>query len=843
MKPQNWIFTILISLAAAQAPGALAQAGQSTADPGIWAKMTTTVKTTVKRWMDYWTGSETVPSPAAAEKSKAGTQSRASSSKPPVSTAPGESPSGGTQPSKSAAVPLTPRSAPPAASPENVELRKLPLFEPDKGGSGLQDVNAVHAQIKSKKPVKVVQPGRKGTSKLPRSKAGVPLTDWKNLKVTKRVPRLDIGIENEISREDFQLENLTWTVRKPSEMKRLAAPQEVRDKDIRALAGIKVPKALGPRGLQASLRTVGTPLTHEQVEAITYTIQDVPDYKALPYKPLSEEHLKMVAALILFEKGNHCHMIMGLFNQLAETPKTHIEATYHLGACADQLKMHQAAFDRLSKVVSSEDAEFGADALALLAKDLPLIYEDDFYKVMKRTKNPKKMITEKAFDDVAYRMAKGAYRSRDYKTSITYADVVSDKSSYFDDARFLSAMNSFALADKKTALKKLETLYESLESRKVQDSNILALTNVNLARMYFSQKIYDRAFDHYMKVPKDHPLWVQALIEQGWTQLALEDFAGAIGNMYSLHSPYFKAVYQPESFVVRTIGYLNICQYGDAYRTLSWLEKDYRDWFNRTTGYLTSKSQPLTIYGTVKSYIQGKSTDDVDGVPHQVWREMARRKDFLNMQTALNEKQDETKRYEGVNEAIKKEKAGIRTRATQAKKRFDKWKGLMLEARKNRSETKEIDRYRASLKLERDLTIGYRFQLAILEQSRQGYLAFQKNGQERLDKESDTLMAKAGEILLKRAQSIKDELSRLLENNEFLRYEVFAGSGENIRYQVAGGEVGTPNRVPAHIKPTKMMNWNFDGEFWEDEIGSYRSSLQNACPNAEKANDQASLGN
>src|SRR5690606_38382664 len=123
-----------------------------------------------------------------------------------------------------------------------------------------------------------------------------------------------------------------------------------------------------------------------------------------------------------------------------------------------------------------------------------------------------------------------------------------------------------------------------------------ALVAVNIARMYFSQKKYDKALDAYMQVPKDHPFWVQALIEQGWTQLALEDYAGAIGNMYSLHSPYFKTVYQPDSFVVRTIGYLNICQYGDAYKTLTWMEKDYRDWYSRTDNYLKNKGQPMTIY-------------------------------------------------------------------------------------------------------------------------------------------------------------------------------------------------------------------------------------------------------
>ncbi|HMN68299.1 MAG TPA: hypothetical protein PKC28_07145, partial [Bdellovibrionales bacterium] len=88
-------------------------------------------------------------------------------------------------------------------------------------------------------------------------------------------------------------------------------------------------------------------------------------------------------------------------------------------------------------------------------------------------------------------------------------------------------------------------------------------------------------------------------------------------------------------------------------KTLSWLEKDYRDWFTKTDGYLSTKHDPLEVYNTVKGYIKGKSTEAVAGVPYQVWREMARRKDFLNLQAALNDKQDETKRYEGVNEKIK----------------------------------------------------------------------------------------------------------------------------------------------------------------------------------------------
>lgn len=811
-----------------------------------WQQVTTTVKVTVERWLGYWKGTKTEEVPAATEQVKTpvqaapGTTTATNPAAPQTETA--------ATPTAETGTGTVTTSAPTGKAPEALkpipqmneavrQMREQALFENKAEGSSLKDVQGLRDSVKSAPLLKVAKPGRAGTSKLAKSKEGVPVTNWSQLKVTKKIPRLDIGTENLISSEDFKVSKLHWGLQKPSDFKRLPVPAPVSTAEVKKALSLKVARALGPRGLQANIRTVGKPITKEQVDKIKYTINDVPEFKALPYKPLSEEQMKMLAALILFDKGNHCHMIMGLFHQLASTEKTKIEATFHLGACAAQLKMHQSAFDNLSKVLASEDKDFAAEALSIVVKDLPMIYEKELYKVAKGMKNLKSFLKPETDDEVYYRLAKGAYRAGDFKASGAYAELVKPSSEFSDDAQFLSGMNSFALGDKPAALRKLENLWAKVEPRKGSggNSNIRALTAVNLARMYFAQKKFDKAFDHYQQVPKDHPLWVQALIEQGWTQLALEDFSGAIGNMYSLHSPYFKAVYQPESFVVRTIGYLNICQYGDAYKSLTWLEKDYREWYGKTSHYLERKNQPLEVYSTVRNYIRGKSTDDVEGVPFQVWREMAHRKDFLNVQSALNDKSDESRRYEGVNEKIKTEKASIRWHAEQAKKRFDQWRSQIAKAKVDKSLQKNVDQYNNSLKLERDLTVGYRYQLAILEQSRQGYLDFQKKSQGKLDVESGTLSGRAGDLLLTHAKNMQKEMSRVLENNEFLRYEVFSGSGENIRYQVAGGQVGGDNRVPASIKPTKMMNWSFDGEFWEDEIGSYRSSLQNSCPTNQMA--------
>lgn len=843
MKAQRFLLIVLLAVSVLGAHSAYAQKeGQSAGWMDKFSAMTQTVKVTVKKWWEGWTNAPPEAPPTEQQQANGTGSGKGGGAKPKPNPL---TPENGWTPVRTVPAPPAPKA--PETS-EQAQLRAQPLFATRAENSRLEDVKNARENVVKTPVLSVATPGVAGTSNLPKTKAGVPVSDFKQYRVSKSIPRLDIGTESLVSAKDFTYGTLNWNPNTGSDFQRLPTVPAIFSHELSVALRIKAEPAAGPKGMQANIKPVEKLITQETIDAIQYKLAVGEDSKPRPYKPFTEEELKMAASLILFAKGGSCHIIMGMFSQLAKAPKTKIEATYHLGACADSLEMHQSAYDSLSQVVVSGDKDYAVSALEMLAKGLPQIYEKNFYEMAKATPNFKALITDKTRDPVTYKMAKGAYRMGDFKTSMVYADQVSEKSPLYQQARILSAMNNFALGEKGRALQKLQGLWAVLKDSPTADSNIRALVAVNVARMYFSQKKYDKALDAYMQVPKDHPFWVQALIEQGWTQLALEDYAGAIGNMYSLHSPYFKTVYQPDSFVVRTIGYLNICQYGDAYKTLSWMEKDYRDWYSRTDGYLKNKGQPMAIYNTVKSYIKGKSTDSHEGVPYQVWREMARQKDFLNLQTALNDKLDEARRYEGINEKIKKEKAGIRVRSEQAKRRFDEYRNKIARLKVDKTLVRELPNWQSSMKLEKELIMGLRYQLMILEQGRQGYADFQSKAQTKLDSETVSLSFQAGKDLLSHAKSMKDQMGRVLDNNEFLRYEVFSGSGENIRYQVAGGEVSGPNRVPAHIKPTKMMNWAFDGEFWEDEIGSYRSSLQNNCPTAtgsrgRQEGPQANLGN
>ena len=377
----------------------------------------------------------------------------------------------------------------------------------------------------------------------------------------------------------------------------------------------------------------------------------------------------------------------------------------------------------------------------------------------------------------------------------------------------LSDYNSKKLS---TAVSRLHDLRDYLQTKAIEDTNLKTLININLARIYFQSKKYRKSLEYYALIDKNHPLWVQALIEQGWAQTLTGDYAGAIGNMYSLHSPYFSAVYMPESWVVRTIGYINICQYGDAYNSLTTLEKKYRDWQDRVQMFRRKKNQAKDYYFTVINYLKGNSKKDVNGLPYQVIRELARRRAFLNVQGSINGKVDETAQYDFIYQLINKDKAQLKSRITKASQRLAKTRMDIAKANKNKDLMKFLTEWKKQAAFEKQLMTKLNFQLAAYEVGRKSYQDLRRKSKKTLNREIYALREKAGKELVRTLAVLDKEIGGVLENNEFLRYEVFSGSGENIRFQVAGGVAG---RVKADVAPPKSLNWDFQGEYWQDEIG------------------------
>lgn len=752
------------------------------------------------------------------------------SQEPPSAVAP-------TQPTQAPVSPVSMVAAPKVSPSAAVST-------PNERSQFAQIIEHTRQQVAHKEPTKILKEGQRGTTVLPKSKSGVPVfaltskkfsTDKsgkkKSISVSvSHIPRLDIGVEKSVVKSDFIPTKEKVNLKLHSKLKKLSTPEFFSQKEITFWKNKKLPVIAKAKPPQNNGFQLGQIVTQNKINEVSLeTVQTKPLASLKPVVEITQDDLNMMVALIIYEKGNRCHLASGLFAELTDKRQYAEEANFYLGICAHEMGFHTEAVSRLLKVIESENLDFLKPAISSIVEDLPREHDSKVVSILKKIRNVE-AIDNFAKDSMYYIFAREAHDSGQYKEAQIYSEKVSEQSAHYMAARYMHGIALYALKKLKEAEESLLKLREWMNKKNKSDKNIEALVAVNLARIRFMQGRHQSALEEYARVPKDHPLWVQGLIEQGWTQLNTDDPEGAVGNMYSLHSPYFKSIFMPESWVVRTIGYINICQYGDAYKTLSRLEQLHGDWLKSVNHFISSNQNPNFYYDTVKKYIKGRSDQNVDGLPYQVIREIARQRGFLNAQNALNVKEDEINQYNFVYGIIKKDQSDLAVKLQRTRQRLAKTKSDLKKVQSNSALIKNVNEWNASRRNDEMLVLAYQFQTELFEASRKGYLKLKASSLFRIDKEKSRLRVVAGQELVSHLKDIRGRIGQIFEGNEFLRYEIFSGSGENIRFQVSNGVTDEAKRIPANVKPQKMLNWEFDGEYWEDEIGSYRSSLKNNCP-------------
>jgi hypothetical protein len=239
-----------------------------------------------------------------------------------------------------------------------------------------------------------------------------------------------------------------------------------------------------------------------------------------------------------------------------------------------------------------------------------------------------------------------------------------------------------------------------------------------------------------------------------------------------------------------------------------------------------------SYYQTVRNFMNApKKATEVDGLPLPVIREMARHRDFTNLQKALNRQIDERALYGKLDgEAVK----GLKHAQWLVNNSRKRIAGLRAQLAKI-NKTPALEGNRAPLLAQMDKEMDdlndYFFQVDLYNEAQAALPDYRKEVVGGADTRLASMRGQMERVLSNRLLQMKTDLARYVDNNELLRYEVFSGAGENIRYQVAGGATG--NRIPSSVIPkSKSLQWDFDGEYWEDEIGHYRSGLKNNCAGA-----------
>lgn len=779
------------------------------------AAQPTTVTGQVKQWVNsklstlksYWGGSS-APAPQAASARKPASTGTANGTDTATATLNGD---GQTVPST---------------------VSNQPVYVPS-STVGQKLSAPVASSMKQDDPMPVNVPGLK------RNEKGVQTYD---LATSPKIPRLRLDKEEKVAASRYGLDTRMQKVMDDRVIAAFPSPDVLTDKGFKTLAAFAKGKVEKAKNVKDVVFAPKGRVSREAFDRIAINLKSEKPLDLSKYKDLTAEEVRFLSGLLLYQQGNQCASAVGLFHKLSKSKGYESEADYYLAMCSRKLGLTTDFYERASRVLEAQDVHYSRKLLKEIQGDeLPYEFTDRFgLALFKISSNPKVMnsLDEKTLSNVAFILAQFGASTDRYKTALEWSRKVPQTHPKYLQSRFIEALALYQNGQKNKAMELQEQLINdlSVDSSKMEFQALVAL---NAARMYFQEMKFKNAHKAFLRVYKDHPLWLQSLTELGWSQLQSGDYEGAIGNMYSIQSPFFQNVYKPESYVIRTVGYLNLCQYGDAYKSLSVLERDYRPILQKFERYTSAKP---AYYNTVRNFIMApKGTKEVDGLPTPVVREMARHRDFTNLQKALNRQIDERALYakfEGeVDKSLKRAQSlvnGSRFRANELRKKIASIKrNPGLEG--NRLE------WTTALEKEIDDLNGYFFQVDLYKEAKAALPDYRKDVVGGADKRLAKMRGEIEHVLASRVLKMKTDLARILDNNELLRYEVFAGSGENIRFHVAGGEAA--KRIPASAIPkSKALQWDFDGEYWEDEIGHYRSTLKNNCPDNVQVNHAALEG-
>jgi len=564
----------------------------------------------------------------------------------------------------------------------------------------------------------------------------------------------------------------------------------------------------------------------------------VPTLTPLDVAPIAMDsytdgEFKVLESLVLLKSNDTTPIAAGLAQPLLKSDETRAAAHEILGIGLGNLKVRTASQEHFKNVLNTEKETPRAKRSLIYA--LSSLKPNDYSDAQYFSPFVQKLkLEDKDIKALPLAQARDFIQRKELESAWNVLSRIPENSESFYEGQYLKATvmyRSNNIEEAKTTLENLLQKLQSLQSNINKD--LKSLTASTLAQIYFQQGNYKSAFNTYRLIDQEHPLWLESLVETAWSQILLKDYEGAAGNMFSLHTNYFKGAYKPESYIVRTVGYLQLCQFGDALSVLKDFLRKYK--YAQTQIQAYKKKNP-NHFEVVRDFLKAGTPKNFAGLPRSLIIEIARDSKFIELQRKLNEIEDDINKMEQL--SAKVDEVDQKFMLDQ-KKYTQLLKDLETHIAQSNNPTKKEALLSEKSNFERHLR-KLSLLRRILQDSKQGLAAEVASFNPYWNKTKNSLKEHQNKALQASFQNLEADLNHWIDQSELLYYEVHNGAGEHLRYQMAtnstGAGSGKDSRAPASDKvkaiqkEDKDQQWAFDGEIWEDEVGHYRSSLKNVCP-------------
>ena len=196
---------------------------------------------------------------------------------------------------------------------------------------------------------------------------------------------------------------------------------------------------------------------------------------------------------------------------------------------------------------------------------------------------------------------------------------VAPESTFYPRAKYLEGLLQYIVGDDQKAVAAFQEVVRVLNPREGArlDPKLREMAFLSLARIHYGHKQFNRSVYYYDLIDRDSENWLTALFEASWAHYRRGDFEKALGNLLTLHSPFFEREYFPESQIVKAVIYFEACRYPETRRIVDDFIKRYTALMHAIQKISESTDAPEMLYEKIVK-MQDKAREEDDEVTARV---------------------------------------------------------------------------------------------------------------------------------------------------------------------------------------------------------------------------------
>jgi tetratricopeptide (TPR) repeat protein len=422
-----------------------------------------------------------------------------------------------------------------------------------------------------------------------------------------------------------------------------------------------------------------------------------------------------------------------------------------------------------------------------------------------------------------YFLGKFFYDYSNFPMAIKYMQMVSEETSpYYPRAKYVIGLVQVTNAMYRSALKSFQQAILAAEDYGDELSDIADLGYLALARIGYENGEYDAAIYYYRKIPKRSRLLRVAFYESAWTYFLKGDYSRALGTFHALQSPFFSKTFYPEMWILEATVFLNMCHYERSKEALQMFRNEVLALGEPLKRFLGSVRMPADYYRSFVSAVNGEETDIP--LPAKLSYPVLADPEFYDLYRTVRTLDQEIAEVEGNLDELDSfgKDLLMKLQAT----RMGKINEIGIKIQQILSGVlKDITDYQIKV-TEIEVDLGG-VEIAKLDEKTREIMERQEK--DRAKQQLQTFLRRGGT-----PEQIQQFIERTFIFKKFKARDLVeleeAGVTEDVTDRIrALTATGTEERGTLAIVGSDALMWPWEGDFWLDEVGSYRSFLKEVC--------------